>query len=391
MTNPITKYLKSLFAFNRVVGDDGALHGLAKAEAALQKLINDKKVPGIAITVVIDGQTILQKGYGDADIEEKIPVDPQKTIFRIASVSKPIAATALAHMVAEGIIDLDTSFYEYVPYYPKKKWDFSIRQLASHTAGIRGYRGTEYGLNKPYSIKESIEIFKDDELLFEPGTDYLYNSYDWVLISLAMQEASGIPFEAYVEKKVLQPLGMVYTLAECHPERSRRARNPQWDSVILSDFERKQSLAVAERSQSYSKNRLGFRVAIPVDNYFKLAGGGYLSTSADIAKFGQAYLDGIVLNKEILHDFLSPETIKGKSTYYGLGWQVSEDPKGRPFYGHIGNGVGGYSNFFVYPDAKMVVAILTNCTNPDVQGELDEVVDCLISTEENNYLSTRTS
>jgi len=89
-------------------------------------------------------------------------------------------------MVNDGLIDLDASFYEYVPYFPQKKHDFTIRQLAGHTAGIRGYRGKEYRLNKAYSIKDSLRIFKDDGLLFKPGTNYHYNSYDWVLISLAM-------------------------------------------------------------------------------------------------------------------------------------------------------------------------------------------------------------
>ena len=211
--NPITKYLKNLFAFNRVIGDDKKLTASIEADALLQQLV-DKKVPGISITVLKEGKKIIQKGYGYADLETKTSVHPKKTIFRIASVSKNIAATALAHMVSEGKIDLDASFYDYVPHYPKKKWDFTIRQLAGHTAGIRGYQGTEYGLNKPYSIKESIEIFKDDDLLFEPGTDYLYNSFDWVLISLAMQEVSGIPFEEYVYSKVLKPLDMSNTF--CH-------------------------------------------------------------------------------------------------------------------------------------------------------------------------------
>ncbi|WP_198440154.1 serine hydrolase [Pareuzebyella sediminis] len=80
--------------------------------------------------------------------------------------------------------------------------------MASHTAGIRGYRGFEYGLNKPYSIKESIEIFKDDDLLFKPGTAYFYSSFDWVFISLAMEEVLGSSFKEYVKIKVLEPLGM---------------------------------------------------------------------------------------------------------------------------------------------------------------------------------------
>ncbi len=351
--NPILKYVRNLFAFQRILGEDTQLQGLVEADALLQNLIDDQKIPGLSITVLREGKTIFQKGYGYADLEVKKPINPQTTIFRIASVSKPIAATALAHMVSEGLINLDTSFYQYVPYYPKKKWDFTIRQLAGHTAGIRGYKGMEYGLNKPYTIKESLEIFQDDDLLFESGTSYNYNSFDWVLISLAMQEVSGIPFEEYVKEKVLKPLGMNHTMPE--------------------------NGTVASLSRCYSRTGKRFREAIPVNNYYKLAGGGYLSTSKDIAKLGQAYLDGTILTDKIRSEFLTSEIINGQSTYYGLGWQVSADKQGRPFYGHVGNGVGGYSNFFVYPNERMVFSILINCTNPNVQAALDEVIQILLT------------
>lgn len=355
--NPILKYILNLSAFQRGVGADAKLQGLVHADALLNELVNQKKVPCLSITVLKQGKTILQNGYGYADLENQTPVDPSKTLFRVASVSKPIAATALAQMLVDGLIDLDASFYEYVPYYPKKKWDFTIRQLASHTAGIRGYQGVEYGLNHPFTIKEGIIIFKDDALIFEPGRGYLYNSFDWVLVSLAMQEASGVPFEEYVKQKVLQPVGLENTFAP----------------VVSGDLQNQNNL-----SAFYSKNQLGFRLAIPVNNFYKLAGGGYLSTSADIAKLGQGYLDGDILPEEIRSQFLTSQTIEGKPTYYGLGWQVSEDQKGRPFYGHIGNGVGGYSNFFVYPEERMVFAILVNCTDPKVQKQLDEVVNVLL-------------
>ena len=358
---PLLSYLNDFFSFQRVVGNDKQLQGLAKAECELQRLIQSKKVPGIAVSVLKNGKPYFKKGYGFADIENKITINPEKSVFRIASVSKPIAATALAKMVDEGIIDLDTTFYSYVPYYPKKEWDFTIRQLASHTAGIRGYMGKEYGLNEPYSIKESIGIFKDDALLFEPGTRYHYNSYDWVLISLAMQEDNGIPFEQYVKTKVLDPLGLENTFAA---------------SPTGMDVLENKNLQI---TTFYSKSSLGFRKAIPVNNFFKLAGGGYLSTAQDISNFGQAFLNKEVLNDSTQNQFLSSEIINNELTYYGLGWQVSQDAKGRPFYGHIGNGVGGYSNFFVYPKEKMVLSILINCTNPNVQEELDQVIDAFLS------------
>lgn len=310
---PIVKYLRNLFISKKDEEKKSTLQCLAKADNLLNGLIEEKKVPGLAIIALKKGELFFQKGYGFSDLEKKIKVNPEKTIFRIASISKNIAATALAHMVKDGLIDLDTSLNDYVPYFPKKRHDFTIRQLAGHTAGIRGYRGTEYALNKHYSIKESLEIFKNDELVFEPGTSYNYNSFDWVLISLAMQEASGVPFEEYVQQKVLQPLGMKSTFAPiCHPE-----RQPDERAGFATKF--------------YSRNRLDFRKAIPVNNFYKLAGGGYLSTSTDIAKFGQAHLSKSVLSEEISSQFLTSGVVDGKPTYYGLGWQVSEDIKGRFF------------------------------------------------------------
>ena len=97
---------------------------MVKVDMALQNLIVNRKIPGLAITVLKDQKTIFQRGYGYADIDKQTRIDPRKTIFRIASVSKPIAATALAKMAANNQINLDASFYDYVPYYPKKKTRF---------------------------------------------------------------------------------------------------------------------------------------------------------------------------------------------------------------------------------------------------------------------------
>ena len=354
--NSVFRYFKKLLK-RKSDGLEAPFSGTTDADSLLNAMIAEERLPGLAITVINRGKVFFQKGYGFADLEKKIPVDAQKTIFRIASISKNIAATALAHIVKEGLIDLDASLYDYVPYFPKKKYDFTIRQLANHTAGLRAYKGMEYGLDKPYTIKESLKIFADDELVFEPGTDYLYNSFGWVLISLAIQEVSGMPFAEYVKQKVLEPLGMERTFA---PDRLQVGNTED------------------SRTPFYSKTRKGFKKAMKVNNFYKLAGGGYLSTSDDIAKFGLAHLNKTVLENEIMSQFFTSGKINGTQTYYGLGWQVSEDTKGRPFYGHVGNAVGGYSNLFVYPGEQMVFSILTNCTNPKIQHIWDKVVDIFI-------------
>ncbi|TAI46917.1 serine hydrolase domain-containing protein [Flagellimonas allohymeniacidonis] len=327
------------------------LEGREKSDAILHNLFAESRIPGISITITSKEEILLQKGYGYSDMERKVPVDPKKTPFRIASISKCITAMALGKMVEEGVIQWDDSFYKHVPYYPKKKYDFTLRQLAAHTAGIRGYRGKEFALNRPYSIKDSLQVFQNDPLVFEPGMGYLYNSYDFVLLSLAMQEASGIPFENYVQEKILIPLGMSDTSLPRKDGYESKRKNPN--------------------PQFYTKNTLGFRNAVPVNNFYKLAGGGYLSTSDDIARLGQAIIKQELLTSATYTELLSSQTVNGKPTYYGLGFQVSQDEYGRPFVGHVGNSVGAYTNFFVYPNEEVVFTALINCSDPNVQQDLD--------------------
>lgn len=350
-------YIKRLFSFPKVKPLDG-LHGLEKTDACFHNLIAEKKVPGLAVTILDKGKVVLQKGYGHADLEGNIPVDPQRTVFRIASISKCITALALGKMMEEGLVELDASFYAYVPYFPKKRYDFTLRQLASHTAGIRGYRGKEFALDQDFSIKDGIEIFQHDLLVFEPGKGYLYNSFDFVLLSLAMQEACGMPFEDYVSEEVLDPLGMKNTFP---PEDKNVGSGP-----------------VGNMAQFYTKRVTCFKKAVPVNNNYKLAGGGYLSTSGDIAKLGQGILEGKLLKKATYDQLLTSQNVAGRPTYYGLGFQVSQDDMGRNFVGHVGNSVGAYTNFFVYPKEEKVVSILSNCTDPKVQKELDMAISSIV-------------
>ena len=322
---------------------------------SLHRLATSKRIPGMSMSVSRNGDRLFEVAYGYADVDLQKPVEPQ-SVFRAASASKPIAATALLAMARAGEIDLDSSFYDYVPNFPRKKYPFTIRQLAAHTAGIRSYRGREFALNRPYTIRESIEFFKDDELLFKPGTGYHYNSLDWVLVSLAMEEASGIPFYDYVKTRVLDPLGMEATRPEFPGEPGKM------------------------EVEKYSRWKGGFKKATPVDNRYKLAGGGFLTTARDLCSLGAAYLDGRIPNDSLTREFLSPVEVAGRSTYYGLGWEVSSDSWGRPYFGHTGNGIGGYSNFYVYPKEGVVIASLINCTDPKVKPSLDAIYNQIFAT-----------
>lgn len=327
--------------------------GLKEADLLLGDLVEAGRVPGMAIQVCFRGKTWFISGYGKADLETGAEVLPESTVFRIASISKPITATALARLVEDGVLQLDEDIRTYVPEFPGKHGVVTLRQLASHTAGIRGYRGREVALNKPMGIEESLGIFVEDPLLFPPGEGYHYNSYDFVLLSLAMQRASGRPFNELVQEQVLIPLSMPDT----HMETPGKP--------------------VPGQATFYSRTGKGFKKAVPVDTRYKLAAGGYLSTVSDVCRLGRAWLQGTIASPDTLNQFLTCPEIGGEPTWYGLGWQVSRDAQGRPFYGHVGNTVGAYSNFFVYPEQELVFAILVNASVSGVQPVFDQVVDAV--------------
>ena len=342
------------------------LQGQEKSDAIFHNLLVENRVPGISVTILQEGKVILQKGYGHANVESKTNIDPQKTLFRIASISKCITGLAFGKMVEEGLVHWDDSLFKYVPEYPQKRFDFTLRQLANHTAGIRGYRGKEFALNEPYSIEDSLKVFKNDPLQFEPGKGYLYNSFDFVLLSLAMERAAGTPFETYVQEKVLLPLGMHDTI----PEKANIA-----DKVGVTERSRINHASL--KATNYTKSISGFREAVPVNNFYKLAGGGYLSTSADIAKMGKALLQQELLDKKTYQEILFNYPVKNHPIYYGLGFQVSQDALRRPYVGHVGSSVGAYTNFYVYPEQGTVVSILIHCTDPKVQADLDTAIQAI--------------
>lgn len=320
-------------------------------EKRMQAWASSSAVPGMAVGAGTATETHFLGAAGCADLESQRPVDAAKTVFRIASVSKPITATALARMVGAGTLGLEDPLHAYVPEFPHP--GITIRQLASHTAGLRGYRGKEMALNRPMGIAGALPIFRDDPLLSPPGTAYHYSSFDFVLLSLAMQRAAGKPFHTLVEEEVLGPLGMLQTTMEI-PGRPREGQ-----------------------ARFYSRGRKGFRPAAPVDNRYKLAGGGYLSTVPDILRLGQAYLRGEVAPAACLEEFLSSVQIGGEPTWYGLGWEVSRDASGEPYYGHTGHSIGAYSIFRIYPEAGRVVVLLINGPDPGSRADTESFLQDL--------------
>ena len=314
---------------------------IAQSRSLAQKTLKNKHLPGIAIAVSVKGKMVWQEGFGFSNIAKNIAVDPSLSKFRVGSISKPITATALGQLFEENKLDFDTPIQKYVTYFPKKKYPLSVRQVAGHIGGIRHYRGDEFMSNKFYaSVKESLDIFKDDPLLFEPGLKMSYSSYGWNLMSAVIEGASGEIFLDYMNKHIFDPLKMENTCADFNHEK------------------------IPNRVTFYELNGNNIVVAPTVDNSYKWAGGGFLSSAEDVVKFGNAYLQERILTEKSIQELWKPLTTKdGKSTNYGIGWQKNKDKKGRPWLGHSGGSIGGTSMLILYPEQEMVVVVLCNLSS----------------------------
>jgi len=325
-----------------------------EAEKILYYLIQEEIIPGASVTVTKQGKIIWQGGYGYADISKKTPVDPQKTIFRIASMSKAITGVLLARLQEQKKFDWNLSLYEYVPNFPPKPFDFTIKQLAGHLAGIRSYKANEYTLNKKYSIEEGIDLFKDDILQSAPGTKFLYSSYGINLISLAIEKCLNKKFEDIAKDEVFKPLNMWRTF----PDRGK----------IITD-----------EATPYTRTKKGLDKATEVNNYFKLAGGGFLSTSHDIAKMGTAIERHSFLSQAVENEMLKKQcTTDDVEINYGIGWQNQRDWNGRDYFGHTGMGVGGFGWLSVYPNEQVVIVMLFNVTDPQISIYLQRLTDFIL-------------
>jgi len=301
-------------------------------------------IPGLSVAVSIEGQVVWSEGFGYANIETGTPVTPA-TKFRIGSVSKSLTSVAMGILIDEGRLDLDVPVQRYAPSFPEKaKGAITSRLVGGHLAGIRHYRGMENFSSRKYlTVTDALGIFKDDTLQTPPGEAYSYSSYGWNLLSAVVEGASGEEFLPYIYGNVFGPLDMRNTLAE------------HMDSIIVA------------RGAYYVRSGQGMSAPIInapyVDNSYKWAGGGFVSTPEDLMKFAHGLMYGDILSEDTRNTLWATQhTSDGEATGYGIGFSDGMEMEHR-VVGHGGGSVGGNAWFRMFPDDGVAMAVTTNITN----------------------------
>lgn len=313
--------------------------------------------PGLAVAVVDGKKKIWTQGYGFANLEKGVPVDPEEHLFRIGSISKTVTAAGLARLYERGEINLDVPISTYYKDCPDPLRHLTLRQVSGHLAGIRHYRGLEFLSNIHYNnVTDPLEVFIHDSLLCLPGEKFSYSTYAWTLVSAVMEKSIQKPFTAIIADEVSKPLQM----ADLKPDAK--------DSTGFT------------RVTFYEFRDSIHQVSPVVDNSNKWAGGGYLCSAEDLAKLGWALAASRYLKEETMLEFTRSQTTKdGTRTNNGIGFWIGSDDKGRSWVGHSGGSVGGTSMLLIYPEEDLAIVTLINLSSAHMDDLAEKIADIILA------------
>ena len=317
---------------------------VAAATDVLDTFMDTTRVPGLSGAVAVDGELVWTGGFGHANLQHRVPATAD-TRFRIASISKPITATVALMLAEQGALRLDAPVRSYLPLFPEKRDTITTRQLLSHTAGIRHYRGDEFRSDTRYESRLGpLSIFADDSLLFAPGSSYSYSTYGYTLAGAVLEAAADSSFLELLDARLAHPLGLE-TLV---PERTERVIPNEASFYLVETTDGDTTVVNAPY----------------VDNSNKWTGGGLLAAPEDLVRLVLALLDGRVLGPASMDRmFAAQADIPDEPYHYGLGWFVGTDDQGRRRIWHTGGAVGGSGVVLFYPERDLVVATLANASD----------------------------
>jgi CubicO group peptidase (beta-lactamase class C family) len=309
-------------------------------------------LPGIAVSIVKDQQIIWSKGYGYANLDKRIPMDPQ-TICSICSISKLFTSIAVMQLVEEGKLRLDDSINAVLPAYSLQQQyaesgPITIRSLLTHSSGLPREAAYPYwtGPDFPFpSTKEVVSKLGTQKTLYPASTYFQYSNLGMTLLGEVVEHISGQPYEQYIETHVLNPLGLNST----HPSLPQTS----WGKSMAIGYS--------------AVHRDGHRDPMP---FFQAKGiapaAGFSSNAEDLARFaiwqfrlldkgGKEVLKSSTLRDMQRVQFLDPDW----KIAYGLGFNV-RNFNGTNLVGHGGSCPGYLSSLNLDPKEKLAVIVMIN-------------------------------
>src|SRR5438876_1313663 len=326
-----------------------------KVDDYIKAEMQRQHIPGLSLAVLKDGQIILAKGYGFANVEHQVAVKPE-TIFQSGSMGKQFTATAVMMLVEAGKLNLSDPITKYFTDAPSSWQNIMVRHLLTHTAGTTDYP-RDFDFRRDYTEDELLKRAEAIPLAFQPGEKWSYSNVGYVLLGILIHKVSGKFYGDFLQERIFQPLGMttarIISEADIVPNRAAGYRllkgelkNQEWVSPTLNTT----------------------------------ADGALYLTVYDMAKWDAALYTERLLKRSSLEQMWTPAKLNNGKTYpYGFGWSLNE-VRGH----HIIEHSGSWQGFKLYIDRsvedKLTVVVFVNLIQAN-QGRIAHGVAAIYNPE----------
>jgi CubicO group peptidase (beta-lactamase class C family) len=315
-----------------------------RIESYLKKAVKRQKIPGLTLAATKNDTIIYTGAFGFANIETKVPMKTNYN-FHWASVSKTFVATAILQLVEQGKIKLDEKLITYVPYFKQKDEyykDITIKQMLNHTSGIGDV--ADYEWDKPQNDggapERYVRSLENDTMLFEPGKGWKYSNTAFEILGVVITRVSGMPFELYVKKNILDPLEMKHT-SFIYPEIP--------DSVRVSGHVG----AKPTVSKIYPYNKIHAPSSTLNSNVLEM-------THYAMANLHRGKYKNIRILKDSTYNLLWTKSVNLKDEYaIGMTWYLWVH-KGLKTVSHSGGDTGFRSFLLLVPEKNISVMVACN-------------------------------
>jgi len=325
-----------------------------------------RHVVGAEILVVVDGQIVLHQAMGWADREDLRPMQ-RNSIFRLASMTKPVAGTATLMLAEEGRVGLDEPVSRYLDSFSGTAGRIAVRQLLTNRSGfVQG--GDPPGFADEPTLVDAVNLAGERGPTYEPGDRFIYSNLNSETLGAIVATVTGMPVERFIEERVLGPLRMTDTHTAFLPE-------VEWANRVPSSY----------RSWGGTSWERWWNPSRPHEDAWFNPAGDLFGSAFDYARFLQAWMDrGEFAGERLLEDATvemaladptAADTLPARTRWYAMQWEIYAPPRsegGLPAFGHRGaTGTLGMA----IPDRNAIVVYLTNSNETEV---VEEVIDAAL-------------
>ena len=315
----------------------------------IKKMMNQQKITGLSIAVIKKGKTIVNKGYGLANVELNVAAD-QKTVFRLGSVSKQFFTTAIMKLQDDGKLSIDDSVHKFFSDAPETWRPILVKHLMSHSSGLKR-ESPAYDNFKMITDLNIIKAAYPLPLDFKTGEKYQYCNLAYYMLAQIITQVSGMPWDKYIHENFFVPAGMKNT--------------------YLTDFYE----VIPNRATGYMHNKDKLLNATAM--FAIRPSGGFLSTTTDMIKWDKVIAEKkIILKKEswelLWQPFIKNSTNQNSNSYYGFGW-VIDDWNGHRTISHGGSNSGFKSYYSRFINDGLSIIVLTNTEEANPSAIINEL------------------